>query len=604
MLKDSVISPAGRRAVYGSAIIRIALAVGIALVLIALSDAFGRAFTSSGSTVPTVPTGGTLLTWHWVLIIGGTALAGTCAFVEMWYGGRQAHREERRIRARLLTRFFEICGATRTEDEAQAGRLITLMTGNSERLTEYRQTYYGSTIAAMTIPFLVLTYVAIAIDAVIGLVLLAFCPLIPLAVIGFMKLFAGSSANSRRERAQLSAKYLDAIRNLVIIRLMGAGPRIEKDLRERGEKNRGAIMRLLMGNQIVIIVMDGMFSLALICAAAILTVIRYHAGAIDLGQAMAVILLSALLLEPLSQVAGFFYIGMGGKASERAIKGYLARTAKQAGASPVSTEVPTTTPPAPTAHAESGQPIICARNLTYDYGRGPVLNDVNLEVAAGEKIAIVGRSGGGKSTLLSLLRGALRPQGGTLEIAGDTPASDGTAGDGAAGGAPAAGDASAVASGVVRRQNIATVSQRTWLFTGTIRSNLQLAAPGASDEQMWSALARANVASEVERMPGGLDSSVGEQGVLISGGQAQRISLARAFLSGRRILLLDEPTSQVDIDSEQRLIEAIGQIGREYTVVMVTHRRALIEIADRTLEMSGGVLSEYHAGAHVEVDHA
>ncbi|WP_316932564.1 ATP-binding cassette domain-containing protein [Changpingibacter yushuensis] len=101
------------------------------------------------------------------------------------------------------------------------------------------------------------------------------------------------------------------------------------------------------------------------------------------------------------------------------------------------------------------------------------------------------------------------------------------------------------------------------------------------------------MADEIERMPQGIDTHVGEQGVLISGGQAQRISLARALLSGRHILLLDEPTSQVDIESEERIIQAIRELGPEWTLLMVTHRRALLEIADQTWEMRGGVLSPF-----------
>ena len=117
-----------------------------------------------------------------------------------------------------------------------------------------------------------------------------------------------------------------------------------------------------------------------------------------------------------------------------------------------------------------------------------------------------------------------------------------------------------------------------------------MARPEATDEELWQALRMAHVADEVARMPRGLDSDVGERGQLISGGQAQRISLARAFLSGRRILLLDEPTSQVDIASEAEIINALADLGPEWTVLVVTHRPSLLRIVDEAHELVDGTL--------------
>ena len=182
---------------------------------------------------------------------------------------------------------------------------------------------------------------------------------------------------------------------------------------------------------------------------------------------------------------------------------------------------------------------------------------------------MVGPNGAGKSTLLSLLRGTLPAQRGAVVLDGR--------------------DLGALEPEQVCRIS-ACVAQSTWLFSGTVADNLRIANPGATDEELWEALRRAHVADEVERMPQGLDSDVGERGQLISGGQAQRLSLARAFLSGRRILLLDEPTSQVDVVSEAAIIDALAGIGPERTVLMVTHRRSLLSIADAAHELRDGVL--------------
>lgn len=495
---------------------------------------------------------------------GGAAAA---AFAEIVYGGRSARAEERRIRRDLLSRLF----ASRSR-EASGAQTVQLLTDNTERVTEYRQIYLGSTLAAFVIPFIALTYIAAAIDPILGLTVMALCPLIPLLLAVFMRFFRKTSARSRKERGILADKYLDAIRNLVTIRLLGAGPRIERRLKEQGERNRGAIMKLLAGNQLVIIVVDGLFSLILICSTSVLAVARFQAGAITSSEALTAVLLTTLLIEPLVQVAGFFYIGMGGMASQRAIRAYIEQHANSEAANgeAVKTEAANAeaTKTRGVEPAEGGDAVV-ARELRFDYGRGEVLHNVNLSVPAGSRIAIVGRSGGGKSTLIGLLSGALKPTSGSVAVAGKDLALL---------------EVEEAASLTAR------VAQTTWLFTGTVADNLRLAKREASEEEMWEALRRAQIADEVERMPDGIESDVGEQGALISGGQAQRLSIARALLSGRSILLLDEPTSQVDIESEGRMVDALRGLGRDLTVILVTHRSALLDIVDEVYEMRDGKL--------------
>lgn len=518
--------------------------------------------------------------------------AGLAAFAEILFGGHAARAEERRIRRSLLSRLF----ASRNQ-ESSGAHAVQLLTDNVERVTEYRQIYLGSTLAALLIPFVALAYISVSFDPVLGLTIMALCPLIPVLLAVFMRFFRKTSAKSRKERAILAGKYLDAIRNLVTIRLLGAGPRIERQLKDQGERNRGAIMKLLAGNQLVIIVVDGLFSLILICATCTLAVVRFNAGAVTASQVLATVLLTALLIEPLVQVAGFFYIGMGGIASQRAIRAYIdnhadpsaegaaakggaggdadaganvdAATQADAGASgDVGAEDGAGGGPGATDRV--GCPVV-VRNVSFDYGRGEVLHGVDLAVASGSKIAVVGHSGGGKSTLMGLMGGALRPARGSVLIDGKNLA---------------------FASAEEAAALTARVAQTTWLFTGTIADNFRLAKEDATREEMWNALRGAQIADEIERMPKGLDTDVGEQGAFLSGGQAQRISIARALLSGRRILLLDEPTSQVDIESEARIVDALRSLGRDLTVVLVTHRSALLDVADKVYEMKDGMLFE------------
>lgn len=571
--KTPVISPAGVRASRIVAVLRMASAVfaGAALV--------GVAGIADGRESFAGP-------------LACACAAGLAAFAEIRFGGHAARAEERRIRRSLLSRLF----ASRSREDSGA-HAVQLLTDNVERATEYRQIYLGSTLAALLIPFVVLAYISVSFDPVLGLTVMALCPLIPVLLAVFMRFFRKTSAKSRKERAVLAGKYLDAIRNLVTIRLLGAGPRIERQLKDQGERNRGAIMKLLAGNQLVIIVVDGLFSLIFICATCTLAVVRFNAGAVTASQVLATVLLTALLIEPLVQVAGFFYIGMGGIASQRAIRAYIdnhsdpsaegaaaksgaagdaganvdAATQAEAGASgDLGAEGGAGKGGSPGSVGGVGCPVV-VRNVSFDYGRGEVLHGVDLAVASGSKIAVVGRSGGGKSTLMGLMGGMLRPARGSVLIDGKNLA---------------------FASAEEAAALTARVAQTTWLFTGTIADNLRLAKEDATPEEMWNALRGAQIADEIERMPEGIDTDVGEQGALLSGGQAQRISIARALLSGRRILLLDEPTSQVDIESEARIVDALRSLGRDLTVVLVTHRSALLDVADKVYEMKDGMLFE------------
>ena len=493
-------------------------------------------------------------------------VAGLFAFAEHSFGGRAAKEEEKRIRAELLKRQLVLASLpSRREGEENPTAIVQLMTDNTERVTEFRQVYLGPTIAAVTVPFLALLYIAFAVDWVVGVVVMALVPLIPILIGAFMMVFRKSSANSRKERGTLAGQYLDAIRNLVTIRMLGAGPRVEAELSEAGERNRGAIMRLLAGNQVVIIVMDGLFSLLLIVVTAALAIARFdHIG---LAGLLSISLLTVLLLEPLQQVAGFFYIGMGGIASQKAIGAYLEGTSNLIHKGEA---VEGRFAPPEVLHAETPIPqdlSVQMVDVHFSYGRGEVLTGFSMEVPKGARVALVGPSGVGKSTALGILKGSLPPQGGLISVEGHILED---------------GEPRAI------RELSASVDQRTWMFTGTIAQNLAMGRPDASEEQMWEALSRAHVAREVRRMPQGLHTYLGEGATFVSGGQAQRISIARALLSERKLLFLDEPTSHVDLESERKIAEALRELPRDWTVLMTTHRPSLMEAADVVYEVRSG----------------
>lgn len=536
---------------------------------------------------------------HLMIAAVAALISAVCQMGDQLVSRSSATREEAHLRRLTLTHLLAL-GPARTV-EARSGSTVSLLTDGAERVALYRQTFLAPTAAAAVAPLLVLAELAVAADAVTALVLAAAIVIVPAAIALLHRRLRASSSQSRRARMRLAADYLDAIQGLSTLRISRAAERTAQRLRARGEENRRAIMRVLAGNQIVILVTDCLFSLCLITVAAGLALARMGQGAITVADALAIILTSYVLLEPLDHVGAFFYVGMGGMANQRALRRILARplpgapTASPAADPPVAVSPASSIPPAsaaspasavsaaPSAHARrpgsqcagaggaEDEVVLDGLWAAWDPQAPPVLRGVDLRVRRGEHLAVVGASGAGKSTLLAVLAGDLIPSGGRAWVHGTELR-------------PTAQEQVRAASSLV--------AQSTWLFTGTIAENLRLARPGASTEQMWRALEEVGLAPQVRLMPQGLDTSVGEAGMGLSGGQAQRLSLARAVLADRPLLLLDEPTSQVDLASEAAITRALQRLARDRTVITVSHRPGALVRADRTVRVVDGRLVE------------
>jgi subfamily B ATP-binding cassette protein MsbA len=204
-----------------------------------------------------------------------------------------------------------------------------------------------------------------------------------------------------------------------------------------------------------------------------------------------------------------------------------------------------------------------------------VLCGVNLSVAVGEKVGIVGHSGSGKSTLIHLLLRLYDVSGGSIRVDGR--------------------DLRHIPIGDLR-QSIAIVFQDNFLFSGTIRKNILLGNPRASEEELWAAVDAALLRDFVQSLPKGLDTEVGERGVLLSGGQKQRVAIARAIIKNAPIVVLDEATSALDSHSEAIIQCALDNLMRNRTVFIIAHRISTVTSADRILVLSEGRVAE--CGTH------
>ena len=218
-------------------------------------------------------------------------------------------------------------------------------------------------------------------------------------------------------------------------------------------------------------------------------------------------------------------------------------------------------------------------NFSYDGDKPQVLRDVSMRVEAGKTLAIVGNSGSGKSTLASLLPRFYEIDGGQLLIDG-TPVSNYTL--------------------RCLRDNISIVTQDVVLFNDTIGNNLAYGQlKSKSDDEIRAAADAAHVADFVEDLPQGFDTMVGDRGVLLSGGQRQRIAIGRALLKNAPILILDEATSSLDSQSERRIQEALNELMKNRTTLVIAHRLSTVERADQIIVLDAGRIIE--SGTHSDL---
>ncbi|MGP9786703.1 ABC transporter ATP-binding protein/permease [Glutamicibacter sp. 287] len=431
------------------------------------------------------------------------------------------------------------------------GELVDAAMDAVDRSVRFRTSFMGPAICAVATPVLVLLGIVFFIDPLSALMLLLPTMLVPVLVIGFQRLFRGSSGEYRRAQGLLSATFLDGLRALTMLKLNGGASWMGQRIAAASERVRQQVMKLLARNQLVLLVIDASFAVLLLATAALLAWWRVGSLAITAGQGAALVLLSFLMLAPVNYVGSFFYIGMTGKAAEQKIESFMDTERHRAAANPLRVDL----------RADALQLL----DLGAGYeGHPAALEQLNFSFPVGSKTAVIGASGSGKTTLLRVLQGQLETTAGIIH------------------------DGHQALGPATLRSNTAVVEQGTTLFGISLRENLLLAAPQASDEKLRAMLRRAGLAPWFAQQQAGLDTVLGEGGATLSGGQAQRLAIARALLAERPILLLDEPTSSLDVQTEAEVLDTLREVAAGLTVITVTHRLGLLADYDQVLVLDRG----------------
>jgi len=400
-----------------------------------------------------------------------------------------------------------------------------------------------------------------------GLLLLATAPMIPLFTI-----LVGMGAESVSQRhfqslSRMSAHFLDVLQGLATLKLFDRSREEADEIARVSADYRRCTMSVLYVAFLSSAVIEffACLSIALVAVYLGMSYLGYfnfglYGQPISLADGLFILLLAPEFFLPLRELGAHYHARARALAAAEDIRGLLQGP------------LPGLTGGRGRPESPEGIRLQC-RNLHFAYGEGrrPALKGVGLELAPGRGIALAGGSGAGKSTLISLLLGFITPDQGEILVNG-VPLID-------------------IDPSHWRRQ-VGWVGQNPVLFHGSLRENLRLGRPEAGEDRVTEAARAAGVLDFARRLPQGLDTPVGEQGVGLSRGEAQQVALARVFLKSAPVLLLDEPTAGLDADSERRVLDAIESFRVGRTVLTVTHRLADIRRADRILVMAEGRIIE------------
>lgn len=421
----------------------------------------------------------------------------------------------------------------------------------------YLPQFFYAMLAPLTL-FIVLCFVNVP----AAIVLLICVPMIPMAIVFVQKWAKKLLSKYWGQYTALGDTFLEDLQGLTTLKIYQADGYKSKKMDEEAEKFRKITMKVLTMQLNSITIMDivayGGAALGMIVA-----ILQYRAGHIDLTGTLFIILLSADFFIPMRQLGSFFHVAMNGMAASDKIFALLDVKKKETEES--TEEVPQTND-------------LCMQDLSFSYDESrQILDHINLSVKSGQFVALVGASGCGKSTIASLFMGR--------NIASE--------GQNSLGGIPL----TAIPEDV-RMQKITYVSHDAYLFKGSVRDNLLMAKGDATEEEMWQVLEQTKLADFL-RQEDGLDSKLLEQASNLSGGQRQRLALARALLHDSPIYIFDEATSNIDVESENNIMEQIIALAERKTVLLISHRLANVVGADQIYVLEKGRIVE--VGKHGEL---
>ncbi|MGD7044699.1 thiol reductant ABC exporter subunit CydD [Jeotgalibacillus proteolyticus] len=503
-----------------------------------------------------------------VPILGWLALAlllrAGLTFASGRAGVRMASKVKQDFRRRLLDKFSK--NPVQASLQGQSGQKVSVMMDAVDEIDSYFSRYIPQVIQTSIIPLMILI-IAFSQHLYTGLLMIITAPFIPLFFIIIGIKTQKKSEEQLDKMAAFSGRFLDTLQGLTTLKLFGRSAKQKDAIRESSYGFRDATMDVLKVAFISSLMLEyiSMLSIGLIALELGLRLVVFES--VTFFTAFFLLVLAPEFYLAIKELGSAFHTGRGSMGAAKKIIDELEKDDQ------------------PVAWGErqldvSHPPVIRLKEAGFKYGdKGFELTGVSAEIKPYMKVAVVGRSGAGKSTLLHLLAGLVAPSKGSIEVEGH-PLSH--------------------YSEEAWFDEVSYISQKPYVFSGTIAQNIAIGGGRqAAREDIIEAAQKAGISEMVSSLSQGYDTPVGEGGRGLSGGEKQRLAIARAFLKNPSIILFDEPTTGLDLKTEQILQASIKELSKESTVITVAHRLHTIQDADLILFLENGELKG--AGTHEEL---
>lgn len=448
---------------------------------------------------------------------------------------------------------------TAYKNTVKTSEAVQISTEGIEQLEIYFGKYVPQFFYSLLAP-ITLFFIVGAINLKVAAVLLVCVPLIPISIVAVQKFAKKMLSKYWGTYTELGDSFLECLNGLTILKIYQADKRYADKMDIEAERFRKITMKVLIMQLNSISIMD-IVAYGGSAAGIILSIMEFRGGKLELWQCLFIIMVSAEFFLPLRLLGSFFHIAMNGNAAADKIFKVLDSEELKDG-----------------TIVEIKESNIELRNVTFGYSSDKnVLNNISLSVESKGITALAGLSGCGKSTIASLIIGENKANSGSIAISGINVCD--------------------LSKEAVRRK-ITRIGHESYIFKGTVRDNLLMGNENASDNLLLAALKKVDLL-ELVMENGGLDMQITEKAGNISGGQRQRLALARAILHDSDIYILDEATSNIDVESENKIMEVVKEMSETKAIVLISHRLANVTKAHTIYVLENGSLKE--SGTHTDL---